>query len=173
MRKVWHLALVAALLVGCVGCDQISKEIARSQLALGESHTFLGDTFRITHVENPGAFLGIGANLPESVRTVVFQGAISLLILGLLWAAAFRAGTRPWHVVGFSLLAASGIGNLIDRLLNDGRVTDFLNVGIGSFRTGIFNIADVVGMAGFLVLLLTNGEAAKLTVQRARRSAQP
>lgn len=159
MRRVWHLALVAALLVGGVGCDQVSKEVVRSQIALGESHTFLGDTFRITHVENPGAFLGIGANLPEAVRTVVFQGAISILILGLLWVAAFRVGTRPWHVVGFTLLAASGIGNLIDRLLNDGRVTDFLNVGIGSLRTGIFNIADVVGVAGFLVLLLANGEA--------------
>ena len=159
MRRVWHLALVAALLVGGVGCDQVSKEVVRSQLALGENHTFLGDTFRITHVENPGAFLGIGANLPEAVRTVVFQGAISILILGLLWVAAFRVGTRPWHVVGFTLLAASGIGNLIDRLLNDGRVTDFLNVGVGSLRTGIFNIADVVGVAGFLVLLLANGEA--------------
>ena len=159
MRRVWHLALVAALLVGGVGCDQVSKEVVRSQLALGENHTFLGDTFRITHVENPGAFLGIGANLPEVVRTVVFQGAISILILGLLWVAAFRVGTRPWHVVGFTLLAARGIGNLIDRLLNDGRVTDFLNVGIGSLRTGIFNIADVVGVAGFLVLLLANGEA--------------
>jgi len=158
MRKVWHLALVAALLVGCVGCDQVSKAVARSQIALGESRSFLGDTFRITHVENAGAFLGIGANLPESVRTVVFQGAISLLVLGLLWAA-FRAGTRPWHVVGFTLLAASGIGNLIDRLLNDGRVTDFLNLGVGSLRTGIFNIADVVGVAGFLVLLLASGEA--------------
>lgn len=159
MGNVWRLALVAALLVGCVGCDQVSKGVARSHLALGESHTFLGDTFRIVHVENPGAFLGIGANLPESVRTVVFQGAISLLILGLLWAAVLRVGTRPWHVVGFTLLAASGIGNLIDRLLNDGRVTDFLNVGIASFRTGIFNIADVVGLAGFLLLLLAKGEA--------------
>jgi len=159
MRKVWHLALVAALLVGCVGCDQVSKGVARSQLTLGESYSFLGDTFRITHVENAGAFLGLGANLPESVRTVVFQGAISLLILGLLWAAAFRVGTRPWQAVGFTLLAASGSGNLIDRLLNDGRVTDFLNVGIGSFRTGIFNIADVVGVAGFLVLLFANSEA--------------
>jgi signal peptidase II len=159
MRKVWHLALIAALLVGCVGCDQVSKGVARSRLALGESHTFLGDTFRITHVENPGAFLGIGANLPETVRTVVFQGAIFVLILALLWAAAFRVGTSRWQAVGFTLLAASGIGNLIDRLLNDGRVTDFLNVGIFSFRTGIFNIADVVGVAGFLLLLLAKGEA--------------
>jgi signal peptidase II len=167
MRNILRLTLVATLLFGCVGCDQASKEIARSQLALGESHGFLGDIFRITHVENPGAFLSIGANLPESMRIVVFQGVVSLLILGLLWVAAFRVGTRPWHVAGFTFLAASGIGNLIDRLLNDGRVTDFLNLGIGGFRTGIFNIADVVGVVGFLVLLVSNGEA-----MSSERSAQ-
>ena len=159
MRNAWRLGLVGTLLLGCVGCDQISKGIARDQLALGESHTFLADTLRIIHVQNTGAFLGIGANLPEPVRVALFQGAICLLILGLLWAAAFRPGTRPWQVAGFTLLAASGIGNLIDRLLFDGRVTDFLNLGIGSLRTGIFNIADVVGLLGFVVLLLASGKA--------------
>jgi signal peptidase II len=156
MRNIWRLALVGTLLLGCVGCDQVSKGIARAHLTLGESHTFLGGTLRIIYVENTGAFLGIGANLPEPVRIAVFQGAICLVILGLLWAAAFRRGTRPWQVIGFSLLAASGIGNLIDRLLFDGRVTDFLNMGIGSLRTGIFNIADIAGMVGFAVLLVAN-----------------
>jgi signal peptidase II len=119
---------------------------------------FLGNTFQLIHVENPGVFLGIGANLPEPVRVALFQGAISLLILGLLWAAAFGSETRPWRITGFTLLAASGIGNLIDRVQFDGLVTDFLNIGIGSLRTGIFNIADVVGLLGFVVLLLASAE---------------
>jgi signal peptidase II len=143
-----------------VGCDQVSKGIARAQLSLGETHTYLNGVFRITHVENTGAFLGIGANLPVPARVAVFQGAICLIILGLLWAAAIRPATRRWQVIGFTLLAASGIGNLIDRFLNDGRVTDFLNLGIGNFRTGIFNVADVVGMLGFAVLLLALREPA-------------
>jgi signal peptidase II len=147
------------LLLGCVGCDQVSKGVARAHLTLGESHTFLGDTFRIVHVENTGAFLSIGANPPELVRVALFQGAIGLVIVGLLWAAVFRRGTRPWQVTGFTLLAASGIGNLIDRLLFDGRVTDFLNLGVGSLRTGIFNIADVVGVVGFCILLAAMSEA--------------
>jgi lipoprotein signal peptidase len=71
--------------------------------------------------------------------------------------AAFRRDTRPWQVVGFTLLAASGVGNLIDRFLYEGRVTDFLNLGIGDLRTGIFNFADVFGMVGFVVLLLAAG----------------
>jgi signal peptidase II len=146
-------------MVGCVGCDQASKEFARAQLSLGENHSYLGDIFRIVHVENLGAFLGIGANLPAPVRAAVFQGAISLIVLALLWLAAFGRNIRPWQAVGFTLLAASGIGNLIDRLFNDGRVTDFLNLGIGVLRTGIFNFADVFGMLGVVVLLLSAGAA--------------
>ena len=159
MRNVWRLALVATLMIGCVGCDQVSKGVARAQLELGASHSYLGDTFRVMHVENPGAFLGIGANLPPTIRVAVFQGAISLLVLALLWLAAFRRDTRPSQVVGFTLLAASGVGNLIDRFLNDGRVTDFLNLGIGDLRTGIFNFADVFGMLGFVLLLFASRAA--------------
>jgi signal peptidase II len=161
MRKIWRLALVGSLLLGCVGCDQASKVVVRAQLTLGERHLFLGDTLRIVHVENPGAFLGLGANLPESVRVALFQGATGLLILGLLWVAAFQRATPPLQVAGFTLLAASGIGNLIDRLLFDGRVTDFLNVGIGSLRTGIFNVADVVGLIGFVLLLTLSFRGAR------------
>lgn len=159
MRNVCRLVLVATLMVGCVGCDQVSKGVARAQLNLGASHSYLGDTFRAIHVENLGAFLGIGANLPAPIRVAVFQGAISLLVLALLWMAAFRRDIRPWQVVGFTLLAASGVGNLIDRFLYDGRVTDFLNLGIGDLRTGIFNFADVFGMLGFVVLLFAAGVA--------------
>jgi signal peptidase II len=157
MRNIWRLAVVASLLVGCVGCDQVSKEIVRAELTLEVSQSFLSDTFRLVHVENPGVFLGIGANLPATVRVVLFQGVIFFLILALLWLAAFRRDARPAQVVSFTLLAASGIGNLIDRLLNDGRVTDFLNLGIGDLRTGIFNFADVFGMLGFVLLIFASG----------------
>jgi signal peptidase II len=48
---------------------------------------------------------------------------------------------------------------LIDRLIYDGRVTDFLNVGIGPLRTGIFNLADMAILAGALLLVLKTGAA--------------
>jgi signal peptidase II len=48
------------------------------------------------------------------------------------------------------------LGNLIDRLLNGGQVVDFVNVGVGDLRTGIFNLADVAIMIGAGVLLVWN-----------------
>src|ERR1044072_4412883 len=119
MLKLSRIGLVAVLLFACVGCDQVSKVVVRDHINLGNTQSFLGDTFRLTHIENPGAFLSMGASLPESARGVIFQGGVSLLVLGLLWYALFARRVDNWSVVGFALLAASGLGNLIDRFLQD------------------------------------------------------
>ena len=54
----------------------------------------------------------------------------------------------------FAFICAGGLSNLIDRVAYDGRVVDFLNVGIGALRTGIFNIADMGITFGALLMLL-------------------
>ncbi|MCB0641598.1 MAG: signal peptidase II, partial [Phaeodactylibacter sp.] len=41
---------------------------------------------------------------------------------------------------------------LVDRCLYQS-VTDFLNIGIGNWRTGIFNLADVSILIGVLLLM--------------------
>ncbi|MEJ0007739.1 MAG: signal peptidase II [Steroidobacteraceae bacterium] len=64
-----------------------------------------------------------------------------------------------WQVTGLALFAAGGLGNLIDRITGDGRVTDFLNVGLGPLRTGIFNVADMTLMVGVVVFLIAAGGA--------------
>ena len=55
-------------------------------------------------------------------------------------------------MVGLVLFLAGGASNLIDRVAF-GSVIDFLNIGLGPFRTGIFNVADVAIMAGVAILL--------------------
>jgi signal peptidase II len=160
MRRLTRLGLVVVLLVGCVGCDQASKHLVRSHIALGHSQSFLGDTLRLTRAENPGVFLSAGADLPRSARVVAFQGVVGLIVLGLALAATFARNLERKGVVALTLLAASGLGNLLDRFAYEGAVTDFLNLGIGPIRTGIFNVADVVGVIGIIVLLLSKGDVA-------------
>jgi signal peptidase II len=164
MKNWTRLGLVAFILFTCVGCDQISKEVVRNHIALGDSHSYLADTFRLTHAENPGAFLSIGAALPESARVLVFQVGVALVILLLLWYALFVPLDRG-SITGFALLAASGVGNLIDRVMQDGHVTDFLNLGLGAVRTGIFNVADVLGVVGVLILLQRQLIASRATAR--------
>jgi signal peptidase II len=140
--------LASVLFLGCVGCDQFTKGVVRAHLVLGEGTSYLGDTLRVTHVENTGAFLSIGEALPDSVRWSIFIVAVGLISLGALAAALFARGLGRVQIIALSLIAGGGIGNWIDRLANDGRVTDFLNVGFGGLRTGIFNVADMVLLAG-------------------------
>ena len=49
--------------------------------------------------------------------------------------------------LGLVLFTAGGASNWIDRVLR-GSVVDFLNLGIGPLRTGVFNMADVAIMLG-------------------------
>ena len=157
LLKLSRIGLVAMLLFACVGCDQVSKVVVRDHVTLGHTQSFFGDTFRLTHAENPGAFLSMGDSLPELARVLIFQGGVALLVLALLWYAMFARRVDNWSVIGFALLAASGVGNLIDRFMQVGHVTDFLNLGFGSLRTGIFNVADVVGVIGFAILIVKGG----------------
>jgi signal peptidase II len=53
------------------------------------------------------------------------------------------------------MLLGGGLSNLFDRIAYGGYVLDFLNVGIGPLRTGIFNVADMFIMAGVFVMLFS------------------
>ncbi|MGB3144040.1 MAG: signal peptidase II, partial [Maribacter sp.] len=68
----------------------------------------------------------------------------------------YRTLTKPninsLLLLAFALVIGGGIGNLIDRIAH-GSVTDFFQIRLGIFRTGIFNMADVAVTTGVLLLL--------------------
>lgn len=55
---------------------------------------------------------------------------------------------------------------MIDRVTQDGNVTDFLNIGVGPIRTGIFNCADMALMLGVAILILSDSVATRLLQRR-------
>jgi signal peptidase II len=59
--------------------------------------------------------------------------------------------TQP-QIIGLGLCFAGGVSNLIDRVRFDGAVVDFLNLGVKRFRTGIFNVADMLILTGAVIL---------------------
>jgi signal peptidase II len=153
VRSIPRFIVVIVTLVCCVGCDQVSKSAARALLSSGASESLFADSLRLQLVENPGSFLSLGASLPEHLRFALFTAVVGVVLIGLVCAALF-ARVSSARVIALGLVAGGGISNLIDRLFFDGRVTDFLNVGVGSFRTGIFNLADMAILAGALLLIL-------------------
>jgi signal peptidase II len=146
----WAALLVMAALIAA---DQLTKRLAAALLVEGDRHSYLGDLLRVELARNPGAFLGLGARLPQAVRTGIFTWGVAGLVLWTLWIALVRRPPRL-HALGAALVAAGGIGNLWDRLLAGGLVIDFLNLGIGGLRTGIFNVADLAIVAGVILLAL-------------------
>lgn len=144
--------LLMTALVLTVGCDRVTKHAAM-KLADQPVQSYLGDTVRLQYAENAGGFLSLGATLPSAARTVVF-GIGPAVMLGLLVATAIRSRWTGLALVGATLVASGGMSNWIDRVMR-GTVIDFLNVGVGGLRTGIFNVADVAVMAGVALLVIS------------------
>ena len=139
------LALATAALA-TIGCDRVTKHAATVLLAGEPDRSYLGDTIRLGYAENTGGFLSLGADLPEGPRTAVFTVATGFALLALV-VIAVREGFASSSAVGLVLFVAGGASNWFDRVLR-GSVVDFLNVGIGPLRTGVFNTADVAIMIG-------------------------
>ncbi|MEQ9496710.1 MAG: signal peptidase II [Deltaproteobacteria bacterium] len=149
-----RLLTFLVLSIACIGCDQGTKHIAASSLRGRPTMSFLADTFRLQYAENPGAFLGLGSSMPEGWRFAIFVAGSGLLVLGTIAFMFARRNLARSQFIALTLLAAGGIGNLIDRFVGDGRVIDFMNVGVGPVRTGIFNVADIAIMGGMLWMLV-------------------
>lgn len=151
-RRLSLLSLVIALVVTS---DQLAKAAARAYLAPRPPISLVGGIVQFVYSENVGAFLGLGAELPPALRILLFGIMAGLMTLAVAVYTLVARGLTRAEVAAASLVVAGGISNLMDRAVHQGRVTDFVSVGIGPLRTGIFNVADVAILAGvgwFVVL---------------------
>jgi signal peptidase II len=160
------MALVSTLLFLMVGCDQATKVIARDALDESGPLSYLSGTIRLQLVENPGAFLSLGAGLSESMRFWIFSVAVAVFLAASLWTVFRRNDLDRFTTIGITLMVAGGVGNLIDRLAR-GTVTDFLNLGVGSLRTGIFNVADIAIVVGCILMILSTFRDSRVRSQKA------
>jgi signal peptidase II len=148
------------IVISCIGCDQTAKSVAKSYLLVHPAMSFFGDTLRVQYAENDGAFLSLGASLPQKSRMLIFIGGVSLLLISAFIYLVFASGLNPSVTAGISLVIGGGLSNLLDRIAYNGHVFDFLNLGLGRLRTGIFNLADLAIMLGMLLLVVGNINAA-------------
>lgn len=163
--KFAFLLIIVAL---NLGCDQFSKVIARKNIETYEQITIIKDRFILTKVENTGAFLSAGSNLPEFVRIAVLT-VLPILVLSYgLWFLYSNKHLPRLMQIGICFLIGGGIGNIYDRIVY-GSVTDFLFMDFVLFRTGIFNLADVSIMIGIGLLLLQNLMASRIKKQEAEQ----
>ena len=152
MTRIGVRVLLVVALAATVSCDRATKHIAATTLAGVPSQSFLADTVRLHYVENTGGFLSLGANLPPAIRTGVFTVGTGLALFALV-AGAIVFRWTGWPLLGLTLFVAGGASNWVDRVAH-GSVIDFINIGFGPIRTGIFNVADVAIMLGVSIVVV-------------------
>ena len=140
----WPL-LPAFLLADCT-----SKHLAEEHLSPpGTPHEVLGDVVRFTLVYNDGAALGINPG-QGGIKVLVFISIIMVIGLGFFYKALPAAAST--EAIAVALVAAGAIGNLLDRVVSDQGVVDFIDVGVGTVRFWTFNVADIGITLGALLL---------------------
>jgi signal peptidase II len=144
---MWRLMLAApfvALLA--LEADQLTKLWVRESLTLGEAIP-QDSWLRMTHVVNPGIFLGI----PASPLISVLLPSVMIVAALILYWRLERSNDTLLNL-GTGLFIGGSLGNLVDRIAY-GHVTDFVELitSGGQVRT-IFNVADMCAILGIVIL---------------------
>ncbi len=156
MKRGMKILLFCLSSLVLISWDRASKELAKEHLKGKETVSYLHDTFRLQYVENTGAALSMGDSLPKAASFWLLSMLPLALLLAMSGYVIKRSNEMSTSMLSaFALIIAGGLGNIYDRIVFDRHVTDFMNMGIGDLRTGIFNFADVCITAGAILLLLS------------------
>lgn len=148
-------AVVALLVISVnAGCDQGTKHFAREKFRNSGTIEVVDRFIIIHYIENDGAFLSLGSGLKQPVKTV-FLLIVPLLVMAasVLYVFISRELSIA-ELVCICSIIGGGVSNIYDRLMHNGWVTDFMNFGIGGFRTGTMNFADLSICAGAFFLII-------------------
>ncbi len=152
VKKIFKILFILIILVTNISCDQISKSIVRKKIDYHEKISLVNNHVTLTKVENTGAFLSLGNNMPRLIYKILMI-ILPLIVLGyILYYLLFKNNLSWLLVIGLSIIIGGGFGNICDRM-KYGSVTDFLHIDFVMFKTGIFNMADLSVMIGMLIVL--------------------
>lgn len=133
--------------LGIVVSDQLLKRWVTANFSPNTPSPVLDDWFRIDFIHNAGGLFGLFQG-SAPIFALVTIGVVAVLI-----AFEVGSGWRSWLVtLTLALLLGGAIGNFIDRI-RFGYVVDFADIGIGTWRFYIFNIADSAVTVAILLML--------------------
>jgi signal peptidase II len=149
LRKYfWDYAYLISIASVIVVADQWTKNLVRTSIPLGESWSpwpWLAPYARIVHWQNTGAAFGMFQNM-----ALVFTILAFLVTIAIVYYFP-RVPRHEWAMrLAMTMQLAGAVGNLIDRLTQQGKVTDFISVG----TFAVFNIADASISVGTAILVL-------------------
>ncbi len=157
MKNKKYLFAVLILIIAAANftVDRVTKIAAENDLRGHGTVKVVGEVFILHYAENDGAFLGMGGDLPEPFKTLLLVLFPVLLTGAALVYVVVSKNLTAGQVISLACIIGGGVGNLWDRIFNNGIVVDFMNFGIGNLRTGILNVADLsitFGAVAFILL---------------------
>ena len=150
--RAWHWIFLLLLVGGLVGCDQVTKGVAESELRGAGPTSLVSGFLELSYTQNRDmAFsllhplLGPAARYPLLVLAKILGASVALTLL------IQRRNVATWtERVGLASIIAGALGNLVDRVMR-GYVVDFIHASYWP----VFNVADVAVSVGVGLLLLS------------------
>ncbi|MGA2757205.1 MAG: signal peptidase II [Solirubrobacteraceae bacterium] len=138
----------AAVAVIVLAADQLTKELVRSSIALGQQRRLLPGV-TLVHAQNSGIAFSLFTG--SEVGVVV----VAAVIIAAVVAYFARHHQQRWMWLACGLIVGGALGNLVDRL-RVGTVTDFIklpdwpafNLADASITLGVLTVLWVVGRGG-------------------------
>jgi len=142
MKK--HIVKIILLVV----IDQLIKAIIYGTIGkTAETITILPNILELTYVENTGAAFGM---LMARIFLIGVDLMIIFTIIKLMMSKKYKFDDKT--KLGFSLILAGGIGNLIDRIFR-GYVIDYIDIS-KIFSYPVFNFADICIVIGVILVII-------------------
>ena len=144
------IIIVCAVIAGLTGIDQLIKLWAIANLQGQPARPFLQigslDWMHLRYLENNGAAF----SMLSGTRGFLIVFPI-IMIAACLYILHRYGKTRRWLQIALPLIAAGGLGNLIDRIIRGGKVVDYLDFQLCNFA--VFNFADICVTLGVAVMI--------------------
>jgi len=142
IRRLFFFWAGAALLL-----DQVSKYLVRTLVRAGGSVELVGTWVRIVSTSNQHGVFGLKYGPQVLYLALPIVGSAVIVWLGL------KAKDR-WSASALGLVLGGALGNLVDRLMLNGGVVDFIDMGVGDLRWFTYNVADACLVVGIIMLLV-------------------
>jgi signal peptidase II len=148
-QRIISRVLLLVLVLLLVGCDHVTKGVAKAELESGGAHELIRGVVSFRYVENTDIAFNLLRWVPESIRfpALLVAGGIAVLALCALLLRGQRSVSLP--LLALVLVTAGAIGNYADRVVR-GYVVDFVHLK----HWPVFNVADVYITAGYVLLAL-------------------
>jgi len=133
--------------------DRLTKWLVETRVADSDVYRVIPNVFEIIRSENRGVAFGIFNDSTFEWRTmllVLVSVAAVIAVSVILWNPQRLDRASLWAL---ALVLGGAAGNVFDRIVS-GKVTDFLQVYLGSYPWPTFNVADSAIVVGSVLLLL-------------------